>query len=283
MKMNNIIISNKEKLEETIKRISRDGKERFHVIADFDRTLTKAIIGGKKTPTVIAQIRDGNYLTQDYAPKAYALYDEYRPIEINPNINSEEKNKKMHEWWKKHFDLLIECGMNQKVIEDIVRNKKLKFRKGSLRLLDILNNNKVPLIIMSAGPGDMIRTYLESERKMHPNIYLIANFFIFDKDGNAIGIKEQIIHSLNKHEIEIKRLPVYRDLLKRKNVLLLGDNLEDIGMIEGFPYDNLIKIGFLNENIEENLNKFKKAYDIVILNDGEMNYVNRLLKRLINN
>jgi len=62
---------------------------------------------------------------------------------------------------------------------------------------------------------------------------------------------------------------------------LLGDNLEDIGMVDGFEYDNLLKIGFLNENIEENLENYKKAFDIVILNDGSMEFVNNLLKEII--
>ncbi len=62
---------------------------------------------------------------------------------------------------------------------------------------------------------------------------------------------------------------------------MLGDNLEDIGMVDGFEYDNLLKIGFLNENIEENLENYKKAFDIVILNDGSMEFVNNLLKEII--
>ena len=51
-------------------------------------------------------------------------------------------------------------------------------------------------------------------------------------------------------------------------------------MVKGFEYDNLIKIGFLNEKAEENLNIYKKNYDVVILNDGSMKYVNGLLRNL---
>ena len=52
-------------------------------------------------------------------------------------------------------------------------------------------------------------------------------------------------------------------------------------MIKGFSYENLIKIGFLNENIEENLEAYKKVYDVVILNDGTMDYMNKLLREMI--
>jgi len=72
-------------------------------------------------------------------------------------------------------------------------------------------------------------------------------------------------------------------LLKRKNVILLGDLVADVGMIEGFPYKNLIKIGFLNENVDERLKEFKKNYDVVIINDGDMNYVNELVGEILSN
>lgn len=279
--MKDIIISNPKELEDKIRKISEEGKDKFHVIADFDRTLTKAFVNNEKSSTVIAQIRNGKYLTEDYAPRAHALFDKYHPIEISNEISAKEKNKKMHEWWRAHFDLLIECGMNKQVINDIINKSKIEFRGGSSEFLESLYKNNVPLIIISAGPGDMINEHLKKENRLYKNIHLIANMFVFNKGGQVIEIKEPIIHSLNKYEIETKNLPIYSELLKRKNVLLLGDTLEDIDMIRGFPYKNLIKIGFLNENAEENLKKYKENYDVIILNDGSIDYVNELLKRVI--
>ena len=77
-------------------------------------------------------------------------------------------------------------------------------------------------------------------------------------------------------------MPIYEDLAKRKNVLLLVDVLEDVDMIEGFEYDNLIKIGFLNEKVDDDLKYFKKAFDVVITNDGDFSYVNGLLQKILN-
>jgi len=108
------------------------------------------------------------------------------------------------------------------------------------------------------------------------NIHTIGNSFEFNKNGKAVGIKK-IVHVFNKNEMSIKELPVYDKLLNRKNVILLGDSLGDLGMIEGFDHDNLIKIGFLNENIEKSLEEYKKNYDVVILNDGDFGFVNELV------
>jgi 5'-nucleotidase len=277
----NIIISNEQDLEDKIKIISKDEKSNFHVLADFDRTLTKAFVEGVKSPTVIAQIRNGNYLTSDYAPKAHELFDIYHPIEINPKVSSKEKNLKMHEWWKKHFDLLVECGLSKEVMQKIVSQRTLKFRKGALEFIDLLHEYDVPLVIMSAGPGDMIKMYLEQEGRLYDNIHVIANFLIFDSNGKAIGAHEPIIHSCNKHEIELKKLPVYLELLKKRNVLLLGDGLEDLRMIEEFDYKTLVSVGFLNEEVEANLPNFKRNFDVVVLNDSDFSYINKSVKRIL--
>lgn len=134
---------------------------------------------------------------------------------------------------------------------------------------------------MSAGPGQLIEGFLRKYKRLYDNVHIIANYFIFDKNGIAIGRREPPIHTFNKKEIEIKEIEnpqAYKNLLKRKNVLLLGDTIGDIDMIEGFPYKNLLKIGFLNENINEQLEHYKKAYDVVILNDGDFSFVNKLIK-----
>lgn len=277
--MKDIIISNKN-LEKIKQNIKQQGKNKLHILADFDRTLTKAFVKGQKSPTVIAQIRTGEYLTKDYAPKAHKLFDQYHPIEINPNIDREEKSEKMSEWWKKHFDLLIDCGLDKKTMKEIVKKKTLKFRKGTLEFIDFLHKNNIPLIIMSAGTGDMISEYFKQEGRLYNNVHIIANFYEF-KNGKATKVKEPIIHSMNKTEIIVKNYPIFDKVEDRTNVILLGDNAEDIDMIEGFDYENLIKIGFLNENVKENLKKFKENYDIILLNDTGMDYINKLLKEII--
>jgi len=86
---------------------------------------------------------------------------------------------------------------------------------------------------------------------------------------------------MNKDETTIHSFPFYNKIKDRKNVLLLGDSLEDIGMVKGFDYKNLIKVGFLNENVDENLEIYKKNYDMLLLNDSSMDAVNKLLEDII--
>ena len=281
--MESVIISNSKDFEVKKNKILSGGVDKLHLIADFDGSLTKQFVNGKRVPSLISLLRDGDYISKEYARKAHELYDKYRPIEIS-SISKEEKSKFMHEWWKKHFELLAVCGLNleiiKKVVEDISEKKILEMRDFSEDLLKILHKNKIPLIIMSASTGDIIQELLLRKRIYFENMHVIANFLKFDKNGQVVGVKEPIIHSMNKKEFEVKNFDFYYKLEKRKNVILLGDKVEDIDMIEGFDYECLLKIGFLNERVEEQLEDFKKNFDVVILNDGSMKFVLDLIKEI---
>lgn len=279
----NIIISNKRKFDKKKKEIQKEGGENLHVISDFDRTLTYGLTPeGKKTQTVISQLRSNiKYLGENYYKESHKLFDEYHPIEINPKISLEEKKRKMQEWWRKHFDLIIESGFTKSLIQKVIKEKPLKFRKGSINFLSFLNNKKIPFIIMSAGPGDMLIEYLKENKLLFPNIYVISNRYDFDSKGKAKEIRKPIIHTFNKTETSLKEIPIYNKIKNRKNILLLGDSLGDTGMAEGLPYKNIIKIGFLNENIKENLLSYKKNFDVVLTGDQNFDYLNKLIKELL--
>lgn len=277
--MTEVTIHDQESLEKAKKQIIKDGANNFHVIADFDRTLTKAFHGSTKTRSIIAHLRNGEYLTEDYAPRAHALFDEYHPIEIDADVDMKIKKIKMKEWWIKHFDLLIEVGLDKKTIKravkDMIDKRELRFREGVEDFLKLLKNKNIPLIIMSASVGDMIIEFLKQKNVYSDNIHVVSNLLEWDKNGRAKEIKE-IIHVFNKTEVEVN----VSDIQNRKNVLLIGDSMGDVGMIEGFDYDNLIKIGFLNENVDENLEWFKQNYDIVLLGDGDFSFINDFVEEI---
>src|SRR3989344_312020 len=230
--MKYVVISNPKRLEEIKSKISKKGGGNFHVISDFDRTLTKSFINGNKFTSIISLLREGNAISSYYEKKSHELFNKYHPIEVDLKFPLKEKKKEMHEWWTTHFELLIKSGLNKKDLERVVESNKIQFREGCLEFFDFLHSKSIPLIIFSSsGLGDAIPMILKKNRK---------------------------------------------------NVLLLGDSLGDIGMINGFDYANLIKIGFLNEKIDEHLEIYKKNFDVIITDDNSMNYVNKLLKEIIN-
>jgi len=281
--MENVLIKNKQRFEQLKERFEEQGIEKLHVLADFDKTLTKAFVNGKKIASLISVLRDNNYLTPDYPEKAKALYAKYYPIEKDLSISLKERRKAMKQWWAEHFELLIESKLNIKDIEKAVKNQDVALRKGCVELLKTLKENNIPLVILSSsGLGrESIELYLNKRNLLFENIYIISNAFEWNKAGYAIGVKKPIIHTLSKNETIIKNFPeIFEKIKDKKNVILLGDSISDIEMITGFEYDNLIKIGFLSENTEKDMESYKEFFDVVITNESSMKFLNNLLNSL---
>jgi 5'-nucleotidase len=278
-----IIIANPLKLNGAINQIKKAGPDKMHVLADFDRTLTKAFVGGRRVPSLISVLRDHHYLTPDYPAQAKQLYRQYHAIEISHQFSPSQKKKAMLEWWTKHFALLIKSGLSKKDIKKAMSSGHVKLRPGAVQFIKQLHKHKIPLIIMSSsGLGrDSVADYLTSHKLLLKNIFIISNVFRWNERGRAISVKQPIIHSFNKDETVVKKFPIYKKIRNRTNVVLLGDNLHDVEMVTGFSCNNLLKIGFLNENIRHNLPEYKNNFDIIITHDGSFRYVNRVLKKLV--
>ncbi len=278
----NIVISKPENFEKLKSQIKSEGYQNLHILSDFDRTLTYGAVDGIKTPSIISLLRDGNHLISDYAEKAHLLFNKYHPIEIDPEISIDKKKEAMQEWWQTHNTLLIESGLSKSDLEDIVRNGHVRFREGVTHFLDFLYKHNIPLVILSAsGCGDAIQLFFEKIGKDYSNIFYITNKFYWDENGRALSTKGSIIHCANKDETILEKIPeVYQSIQRRRNVILLGDNVEDIGMIEGFHYSHLLKIGFLNFDSDSLKKDYEKNFDVVLEGDGDFNFVNNLLDDL---
>ncbi len=277
--MDNVFIAKQKDLKEIKDKILKQGAKSIFVLADFDRTLVKAFVDGKRVSSLISVLRDEDYLTPDYPDKAKALFEKYHAVEMDLDISLEEKSQLMKEWWTKHFELLIASGLNKKDLEKAVESNNLVLRDGIPKFLNTLKDNNIPLVILSSsGLGqEAISLYLEKKDLLSDNIDIISNSFEWDKEGKAISVKEPIIHMLNK-KIGDYSVETIKD---KTNVLLLGDSLSDVEMIQGFDYENVIKIVFLNEDVDNNLERYKEVYDIVITNDSSAEYINTLLSEII--
>jgi cytosolic 5'-nucleotidase 3 len=276
-----IVIDNPEKLEEIKKKIGKEGHNNFLILADFNKTFTYAFINGEKASTSFASIRNNGYLGEEYIKRAKQDFDKYHPVEIAPNVSFEEKDKAMKEWWNRHFSILVKYGLNKNIFLEIIEKGKVRLRKGVKDFFQFLNQKKVPLIIISSGLGDFIPLLLKKESIFFDNVYVYSNLFKFDSDGNAISMGDVVVHTANKIVRNVGELEYFLVIKNRKNVLLLGDSVGDVGMVEGFDYENLIKIGFLNEYVEGDLALYKENFDVVLTGDQDFDYVNGLVREML--
>ena len=252
-------------------------------LADFDRTLTKTFINGKKRHSLIHSMEEKWYLGKEFSKEYKQNFKYYYPIEINPNISLEEKNKHMEDWWISTNKLLIKNNLNKNDIRKIVNNWNIEFRDWVKEFLDFLKQNNIPLIIISASWLwiESIKYFFEENNVFFDNIHIISNDFVWDKSWKAIDYKTPIIHSFNKWETILKEFPdIFNKIQNRKNVILLWDSLGDHHMVDWFDYKNLVNIWFLNDKEDELMQDYKKRYDIVITWDWDFGEVNKILESL---
>lgn len=275
------IIPNETYFKDLVSKIKAWGYEKLHVLADFDRTLTKCFTAWVKRWTLISVLRSEWYLSEEYTKKAYELFDYYNPIEINPNIHLSEKKKEMTIWWNKHLDLLVHSNLHKSHIDRVINSWIIEFRDGVIEFLNFLSKNNIPLVIISANGlwTDSIKLFFEKNNVLTPNVYIISNSFVWWVDDIAVWYDKRVVHVFNKDETVLKDFPeIHEKIENRKNVILLWDSLWDPLMIEWFEYDNLLKIWFLNEKKEELEESYRKSYDLILTWDSDFHVWEELLK-----
>ena len=267
--MDNIDIVNKVKIEN----FDFNPKNLF-VVADFDKTLTRG--DSESTWGILSK---ANNMGPDYKEKRTALFEKYRPIEIDETLPLDIKSQKMDEWWRGHIGLLYEYGLKEEFIKSAVNRNLLTYRDGAKKFLNKMCELDIPVIIISAGNGNIISEFLIKEWDYYPNIHIISNTIEFE-NGVIKGLKGNTIHSLNKDIVHGDE-EVLKILNDRKNILLFGDLVADTKMLPPDKEKNALKFGFLDYKIEENLELYKQVYEVVIKDEGSFDYVSNKLERAI--
>ena len=270
--MENVIVVNPN-FENIKNKIIQEWSENLIIFSDLDFTLTKAFNEWKKIWSIISQIRDWNYISSDYSQEAKNLYAIYQPILDDISLDQSFRYNKMTEWRTKHFELLIQCGLDKDLMDHVIKERPLYFRDGFSDLSKKLETKNIPLVVISASVGYMIQKYMEINNFMTKNIHIVANFFDYNQRWKVVSVKEPIVHSLNKDATVLHDF--YTLDHPRKNVILLGDTIWDVDMVNGYNYENIIKIWFCNN--ENDIEEYKKHFDILILNDGDVWFINEFI------
>lgn len=260
--------------------IKNDGAENLIVISDFDFTLTQAKYDehGDGINTISEQLRTHGNLINDYTIRVNAMHNYYSKIENDQNLDIDLRRSEMKAWLESRLRVLIAGGFNHKIIDDVLGLNNIKLRSMFSPFFRYLRNKKIPVFILSAAPGEMIETILRNNDVLFNNTKIIANFFTKDSSNNFISSREPIIHSLNKKMETI--INVYPHLLG-KNVILLGDKLDDLDMAEGIDAKNILKIGFYNHPTDDKLACYQKAFDIVLAGKNQsLIEVNKLIREI---
>ncbi|KAM3598711.1 uncharacterized protein V6R79_021644 [Siganus canaliculatus] len=254
------------------------GSNTLQVISDFDMTLTRFAYNGKRCPTCHNILESSKVITSECKEKLKELLDTYYPIEIDCSRSIEEKLPLMVEWWTKAHELLVQQKIKRDLLAVAVGESEAKLRDGYQLFFDHLHKHCIPLLIFSAGIGDILEEVIRQADVFHPNVKVFSNYMDFNNAGVLTGFKGELIHIYNKREGALLNTGHFQELRTRPNVLLLGDSLGDLTMADGVQdMENILKIGFLNDKVEERKKSYLDSYDIVLVKDETMEVPNAIV------
>jgi len=288
-----VLIADPVTVKEKIRRIVGEGPDHLQVMTDFDQTLTKHhYTDGKKADSSFRAIQDSVYIPESVKKVTRQLFEKYHPIELDTEISRQEKEKHMIAWWEGNMELFKELGIRKDDFGRIVLESRLLFRYGILDFLSHCHRMNLPLYIVSGGISEIIEAtfyaVLHSGESADPDlkdfwhkrVQVLSNSFIYSDSDVGIDYSKPLVHILNKEQIIYD---VQADRPFKRNVIIMGDILEDVKMVREHRHEVHLKIGFLNDAVAHAHLKeeFMRTFDIVVEGDGSLEVVNHILKRVM--
>ena len=143
-------------LQQKLRTILQDGCAKLKLISDFDSTLSTA---GFSSWCAIEQSK---LLSDRYRSRTRELGALYYPKEIDPTLTFEEKSQFMVLWWTQAQEALREEKITRDTYNQILLDAQhsVHLRQGCDLLFQYSNSLGVPLLVFSAGVGDIIDSVL---------------------------------------------------------------------------------------------------------------------------
>jgi cytosolic 5'-nucleotidase 3 len=275
-----VVFANKDAFLKKVDRFKESGPSKLSVVSDFDFTISKFMLNGNRAASCHKVIEDCGLLSPEYHDEAQALQKKYYPLEVDPSLSMEEKTKHMIDWVDQAHKILIENGLTKEVISqaivDAVKNQKVALREKVADFFNVLTKASVPTLIFSAGIADILEEILNVEIQLNwDHVHVISNKCVFGSDdadkGKVVDFAKPFIHVFNKKSSTYLHTEFFQcpGIEERKCLLLLGDSLGDVSMSEGMDLsrDAIIRVGFLNDRVEERLPQYLENFDVVVLDD----------------
>uniref|UniRef100_A0A914QND0 5'-nucleotidase n=1 Tax=Panagrolaimus davidi TaxID=227884 RepID=A0A914QND0_9BILA len=277
-------IKNPKIVETKLQKIVKDGYENLMILADFDYTLSKFKDknGDECLITHSIFVKCTKEVRPELSQKLEVLCKKYGPFEHNKEISRDEKISHMENWWNFSHECIVDSKLSHDDIEKFVKDAPLYLRDFAVEFIQLIEDKNVPLIVFSAGIGNVIEMILQRNLgKIPSQLHIISNFMNFNKKNNICELfTEPTIHSCCKNSTVITGEQTYtNDIKSRPNIILLGDSIEDVHMDIGMVNESTaIKIGFLNHSIDSRFDEYSDAFDILLIDCQSMEIPLQLLK-----
>ncbi|MBR3697343.1 MAG: haloacid dehalogenase-like hydrolase [Clostridia bacterium] len=239
----------------------------FFVVMDFDRTIT-SIFSENSWEAILKS----KYAKKEHLEIHKDLYNKYVSYETDTSMDLEYRRKKLDNWYSLILKLFYSYNYNSNVFKKSVENSKLEFRDGAISFFNNLNKKNIPVIIVSAGIENIIKEFFLLNNIDLSNISIISNKIDF-----SIKSSTSYVHALNKN-LQVWDEIIINKIKEKKYAVLIGDLISDINMLPDMINKTKIKIGFLDNNIKENIKLYNKIFDIVLTDNTSFDEVGKILK-----
>lgn len=269
------------------------------IVSDFDYTFTRRFHINEKTKEREQLLCGFTFYNEcpeipiEIRKQIKKLWDDLSKFEDDLTVEYKIRDEKTKERFEKNIELISSLHLKKdfisKNLEKILNVVPFYYRYGTKKYFEILKEQNINLILISGGIKEPIEDTLQilyNDINMK-NIHIITNEFNYDENNCVIDYKKPLVYTFNKCEIVDKRIKEIfsEEELKNKYILFTGDHINDIDAIKDIKCKLKLGIGFDN-NVEEgkNLNdEYLKKYDAVICNEGDFNFLNDVLEKIIKN
>ena len=266
-------VSTNQNFDIKFKAMKQCDKTSFVIIADYDETFTKKMIGKNRSRSSFGVIDQSSLISKEFHTNSANLSAKYRKYESDLTVDFETRDKIVKEWYMSDLQLMIDEKLNKlnvkSFIEEAINQGYFLFRNGIYKFFDLLEKYNLPLILISAGIKGVIigelKALLGNDRyqqlKAKKLLTIIANEFIYDDKDNIVDYGRPVIYSFNKSSFVTNKLVNDR---KDINILFFGDNFNDIDAISKMEYSNVLGIAFGNYPEKDIPTEYYEKYDAVV-------------------
>ena len=284
-------VSTNQNFDIKFKAMKQCDKTSFVIIADYDETFTKKMIGKNRSRSSFGVIDQSSLISKEFHTNSANLSAKYRKYESDLTVDFETRDKIVKEWYMSDLQLMIDEKLNKlnvkSFIEEAINQGYFLFRNGIYKFFDLLEKYNLPLILISAGIKGVIigelKALLGNDRyqqlKAKKLLTIIANEFIYDDKDNIVDYGRPVIYSFNKSSFVTNKLVNDR---KDINILFFGDNFNDIDAISKMEYSNVLGIAFGNYPEKDIPTEYYEKYDAVVKEDGDLWFINDTIEKLYN-
>jgi len=286
-----ILFTNKTKFEKLMS-LFRENPDRLRIVSDFDYTLTQRrnIKQNINYNSSYCHLMKWGKFSADFLTKSSILFKKYHPMENDLSIDHQQRDVNIKNWFIQNLSLISKERIHISDFRDMVLKSSGSFylRNGIYETMQSIEKYSIPMYIVSGGIQQIINESLLLgipnykrilDRKL---IKIVANQLLFNQNTQLVeNYTNPIVYTFNKSKA-LNEL-TNNSFKAEDNIILLGDHFSDSEMIDHVSHSNCIKIGFFNHmgpGSDLLLDTFKKKFDILVLNDGNMTLLNQLLREI---